>query len=153
MAHSLSWQTVQIDFLACNSCYQSRMMPMANTQVAPPQVRKRSVLSAEKSRGNWSELLQVSWLERRGYTTNPMSVCAFESADPLKSHCHLIDADGSWPLAFLRAHYMQYYHPIDETTLPPPRRLFFSQIHSEKFWHNPVLWSLPHILFPGLGVI
>ena len=61
--------------------------------------------------------------------------------------------DGSWPLAFLRAHYMQDRRSTKNAILLPPRRLFFSQIHSEKISHDSALRSLPHLLFPGLGVL
>jgi hypothetical protein len=97
--------------------------------------------------------MQVSWLERPGYTTIPTCVCALESAGGLKSHFRSIDVDGSWPLAFLRAHHMQDYRSTNSAILLPPRRLVFPQIHSEKIRHDPVLWSLPQLLFPGLGVL
>lgn len=48
---------------------------------------------------------------------------------------------------------MQDRRSTNNAILLPPRRLFFSQIHSEKIWHNPALRSLPHLLFPGLGVL
>jgi len=48
---------------------------------------------------------------------------------------------------------MQDHRSTKNVILLPPRRLLFSQIPSEKIWHNPALWSLPHLLFPGLGVL
>ena len=90
----------------------------------------------------------TTWIYNEPY------VCmCFGSADALKAHSRLIDVDGSWPLAFLRAHYMQDRRSTNNAILLPPRRLLFLQIHSEKIWHNPDLWSLPHILFPCLGVL
>ncbi len=48
---------------------------------------------------------------------------------------------------------MQEHRSTNSATLLPPRRLVFSQIPSEKVRHNPALWSLPRLLFPGLGVL
>lgn len=48
---------------------------------------------------------------------------------------------------------MQYHRSTNSATLLPPRRLVFSQIHPEKRWDNSALWSLPRLLFPGLGVL
>jgi len=48
---------------------------------------------------------------------------------------------------------MQDHHSTNSPILLPPRRLVFSQIHSEKFRRDPALWSLSHLLFPGSGVL
>jgi hypothetical protein len=48
---------------------------------------------------------------------------------------------------------MQDNRSTNNAALLPPRRLVFSQIHAEKRWHNSALWSLPRLLFPGLGVL
>lgn len=90
----------------------------------------------------------TTWIYNEPY------VCmCLESAGSLNSHSHLIDGDGSWPLAFLRAHYMQDHGSTNNAILLPPKRLVFSQIHSEKIQHDPAFSSLPRLLFPGLGVL
>ena len=48
---------------------------------------------------------------------------------------------------------MQDHRSTNSAILLPPRRLVFSQIPSEKVRNNPALWSLPRLLFPGLGVL
>lgn len=91
----------------------------------------------------------TTWIYNEPY------VCmCLEPAGGLKSsHSHLIDVDGSWPLAFLRAHYMQDHRSTNSAILLPPKRLVLSQIHSEKIRHDPAFSSLPRLLFPGLGVL
>jgi len=83
----------------------------------------------------------------------PYACMCLGSAGGLESHFSLIDLDGSWPLAFLRAHYIQDHRSTNSASLLPPRRLVFTQIHSEKIRQDPALWSLPHLLFPGSGVL
>ena len=48
---------------------------------------------------------------------------------------------------------MRDHRSTNGAILLPPRRLVFSQIPSEKVRHNPALWSLPRLLFPGVGVL
>lgn len=48
---------------------------------------------------------------------------------------------------------MQDHRSTNSDILLPPRRLAFPHIPSKKVPDNPALWSLPHLLFPGLGML
>jgi hypothetical protein len=48
---------------------------------------------------------------------------------------------------------MQDHRHTNRAILLPPRRVVFPQIPSAKREQNPALWSLPQLLFPGLGVL